>query len=120
MHRLVLGVLVQPLSHDLMLSDTQVSLLQGAAFAAIYVIAGLPLGRLADRGRRRDMVVVGSMVWSVGTLLCGFSPSFIWLFGARCIVGVGEATLAPAAASMIADAFKPHERGTALDRRAHV
>lgn len=114
MHRLVLGVLVQPLSHDLMLSDTQVSLLQGAAFAAIYVIAGLPLGRLADRGRRRDMIVVGSIVWSVGTLLCGFSPSFIWLFGARCIVGVGEATLAPAAASMIADAFKPHERGTAL------
>src|SRR3546814_3449368 len=54
MHRLVLGVLVGPVSADLALTDTEISLLQGAAFAIIYVFAGLPLGRLADRGRSEE------------------------------------------------------------------
>src|SRR3546814_2923396 len=59
MHRLVLGVLVGPVSADLALTDTEISLLQGAAFAIIYVFAGLPLGRLADRGNRRNLIKIG-------------------------------------------------------------
>ena len=114
MHRLVLGVLVGPIGADLSLGDTEISLLQGAAFAVIYVFAGLPLGRLADRGNRRNLIIWGSGLWSFGTLLCSLAPDFWPLFGARCIVGIGEATLAPAAASMISDSFAPHRRGTAL------
>jgi MFS family permease len=114
MHRLALGVIVAPLGSDLGLTDPQISLLQGAAFALIYVLAGLPLGRLADRGYRRNLILGGSALWSLGTLLCALAPDFWTLFGARCVVGIGEATLAPAAASMIADSFPPHRRGIAL------
>lgn len=114
MHRLVLGVLVDPMGADLAIDDTRVSLLQGAAFAIVYVFAGLPLGRLVDRVNRRAVLVAGATVWSAGTLLCGLAPGFWALFGARCVVGIGEAALAPAAASMIADSFRPEQRGTAL------
>src|SRR3546814_2259861 len=114
MHRLVLGVLVGPVSADLALTDTEISLLQGAAFAIVQTFALPIFGRLADRGNRRNLIIWGSGLWSFGTLLCSLAPDFWTLFGARCIVGVGEATLAPAAASMISDSFAPHRRGTAL------
>jgi MFS family permease len=113
-HRLILSVLIVPIQADLQIGDAQVSLLQGAAFAMVYVFAGLPLGWWADRHRRRGLIVGGAVVWSLGTLLCGLAPTFSWLFGARVIVGIGEAALAPAAASMIADAFPSERRGTAL------
>ena len=92
----------------------QTSLLQGAAFAIVYVFAGLPLGVLADRKTRRTLVLLGSIVWTSGTFLCGLAPGFWSLFGARILVGVGEAALAPAAASIISDSFPAHLRGTAL------
>src|SRR3546814_13312128 len=103
MHRLVLGVLVGPVSADLALTDTEISLLQGAAFAIIYVFAGLPLGRLADRGNRRHFTIWGSGLWSFGTLLCRLAQDFWTLFGARSIGVVGEGTPAAAAASVLAD-----------------
>lgn len=112
--RMILSVLVEPLQRDLGIGDAQTSLLQGAAFAIVYVIAGLPLGILADRKTRRNLVVLGSIIWTSGTLLCGLAPSFWTLFAARILVGVGEAALAPAAASIISDSFPPHLRGTAL------
>jgi MFS family permease len=113
-HRLILSVLIVPMQADLQVGDSQISLLQGAAFALVYVFAGLPLGWLADRSQRRGLVVGGAIIWSLGTLLCGVAPTFSLLFAARIIVGIGEAALAPAAASMIADAFPPERRGTAL------
>ncbi|MEW6401086.1 MAG: MFS transporter [Chloroflexota bacterium] len=112
--RMILSVLVDPLQRELVIGDAQLSLLQGAAFAIVYVFAGLPLGILADRKTRRNLIIVGAIIWTTGTLLCGLAPSFWTLFAARILVGVGEAALAPAAASMISDSFPAHQRGTAL------
>lgn len=112
--RLILSALVDPLRADLAISDSQVSLLQGAAFVVIYVLAGLPLGRLADRGRRRTLLLFGSITWCLGTAYCGLAPEFWSLFAGRLIVGVGEAALAPAAVSMLADSIPPQRRGTAI------
>ena len=112
--RMILSVLVEPLQGELGIGDAKLSLLQGAAFAIVYVFAGLPLGFLADRKTRRNLVVAGSLIWSGGTFLCGLAQGFWPLFGARILVGIGEAALAPAAASMISDSFPAHQRGTAL------
>ncbi len=112
--RMILSVLVEPVQRDLGIGDAQTSLLQGAAFAIVYVFAGLPLGILADRKTRRNLIILGSIIWTTGTLLCGLAPSFWMLFAARILVGVGEAALAPAAASIISDSFPAHLRGTAL------
>jgi len=112
--RQILGLLVDPLRRDLAISDTQVSLLQGLAFAVIYSIAGLPVGRLADVVQRRLLIMVGVVVWSAATVACGLAHSFAALFAARIFVGIGEAALAPAAISMIGDLFPGYRRGTAI------
>jgi len=111
--RQILSLLVDPLRHAFVLTDTQVSLLQGVAFALIYAFAGLPLGRMADMLPRRKVIIGGIVLWSLGTLWCGLSRSFGELFIARSLVGIGEAALAPAATSMIADYFPAQRRGTA-------
>ncbi|TWB41145.1 MFS transporter [Nitrospirillum pindoramense] len=111
--RQILSLLVDPIRDDLGISDTQIGVLQGVAFALIYSIAGLPLGRLADILPRRAVIWAGVGLWSIGTLLCGYAPSFWVLFAGRLIVGVGEAALAPAAMSMIADMFPAERRGLA-------
>jgi MFS family permease len=112
--RQVLTLLVDPIRHDLHLSDTGISLLLGSAFAVVYGIAGIPLGYLADRTSRRNLIVCGIVVWSCATLACGLSRSFAQLFIARLFVGLGEAVLSPAAISLISDYFPPARRGTAV------
>jgi MFS family permease len=112
--RQVLSLLVDPIRGELGISDTQVSLLLGTAFAVVYGIAGIPLGFLADRTSRRNLIFAGVLVWSCGTLACGFSHSFGQLFAARIVVGLGEAVLSPAAISLISDYFPPARRGTAV------
>lgn len=112
--RNVLSILVDPIRADLNLSDVQVSLLQGFAFAIMYVFAGIPFGRLADTLPRKWVIVVGILAWSAATLVCGISYSFGALFIARMAVGVGEAALSPAAMSMISDYFPPARRGVAI------
>jgi MFS family permease len=107
--RLILAFLVTPLKHDLSLSDTQIGLLQGLAFAIFYSILGIPCGIVADRMNRRNLIAVGVVAWSLMTSLGSIARSFGALALARMGVGVGEATLAPAAFSMIADYF-PAER----------
>lgn len=112
--RLILNLLVEPIRHDLLITDVQISYLQGAAFAVIYALVGLPLGRFADRHNRRNIVLGGIILWSVATAACGFCTGF-WQFAmARVFVGLGEATLAPAVMSMIPDFFPPSRRGTAI------
>jgi MFS family permease len=111
--RQILSLLVDPLRLAFRLSDTQVSILQGVAFALIYAFAGLPLGRMADVLPRRRVIIGGILIWSLATLWCGLARSFGELFLARSLVGIGEAALAPAAASMIADYFPPRRRGAA-------
>jgi MFS family permease len=105
--RQILNLLVDPVKRDLLLSDTQVSLLQGIAFTATYVLFGPLFGRWVDTGNRRNIVVLGVVIWSSFTVLCGFADSFWELFFARAGIGAAEACLAPAAWSMIADYFSP-------------
>ena len=112
--RQVLTLLVDPIRHDLGLTDTGMSLLLGSAFAVVYGIAGIPLGYLADHVSRRNLIVCGIVVWSLATLACGLSQSFAQLFAARLFVGLGEAVLSPAAISLISDYFPPSRRGTAV------
>lgn len=112
--RLILNVLVDPMRHELAISDAQFSLIQGAGFAVIYVFAGLPLGWMADRHRRLTVITSGMLIWCVGVILCGLAAHFWELLAARAVVGIGEAALAPAGVSLIADAFPPARRAMAL------
>ncbi|WP_321859089.1 spinster family MFS transporter [Paraburkholderia tropica] len=112
--RYMLSLFVAPIRHALGLSDTQISLLQGFAFAMVYACMGLPFGRIVDRRNRRNLIIFGLVVWSSMTIWCGLSRSFAELFVARIGVGVGEACLGPAAFSLLADYFAPSHRGRAL------
>jgi MFS family permease len=112
--RQVLSLIVDPVRADLAIDDTQMSLLLGTAFALVYGVAGVPLGWLADRGSRRNMILGGLVVWSAGTIGCGLAGGFGQLFGARLVVGLGEAVLSPAAISLISDYFPPSQRGRAV------
>ena len=106
--RQVLSFMVAPIKADLGLSDIQISLLQGVAFAAFYAVAAIPIGALMDRTNRVRLLALGITLWSVMTAAGGFAQNFVHLFAARVGVGVGEATLGPAAHSMIADLFPRH------------
>lgn len=105
--RQIINLLVEDIKRDLALSDTEISLLQGLAFALFYALMAVPLGRLADTGRRNILITVGIVVWSFAAAACGLARSFWQLFFARMFVGVGEATLTPAGFSMLADLFRP-------------
>ncbi len=107
----MLALLIDPIRHDLHISDVQIALLQGFAFALFYVAAGLPLGFLADRVNRRRLLIAGVLVWSAATVACGYAASFGEMFLARLLVGLGEAALAPCAVTMIGDLFPPSRRG---------
>lgn len=109
--RYILGLLIEPIKADLGLTDAQISLVVGAAFAVFYASMGIPLGWLVDRKRRTWIVAVGIAVWSVATAASGLAHKFWHLFTARMMVGAGEATLSPAAFSMIGDSFPPERRG---------
>lgn len=112
--RQILSMLVGPIKADLALSDTQIGLLQGFAFAMFYTLVGLPMGRLADRGDRRRLIAWAIFAWSLATAACGLARSYGQLFLARVGVGVGEAALGPAAYSLLADYFPPERRGRAM------
>lgn len=112
--RMVLSLLVQPIREDLGISDTEISLLIGFAFAVFYTMMGLPLGYLADRGNRCRLITLGVLLWSVMTALCGLARSFGLLFLARIGVGVGEATLSPSAYSMLSDYFPREKLGRVM------
>ena len=112
--RQVLSLLVDPIRSDLGISDMQMSLLMGTAFALVYGTAGIALGYLADCTSRRNLILAGVVLWSLGTLACGLVHSFTGLFSARIVVGLGEAVLSPASISLISDYFPPARRGTAV------
>mgnify|MGYP003600576771 FL=1 len=112
--RQILALMIEPIKADLNLSDTQFSLLHGLAFSLFYAFMGLPLAYLADRFSRPKIIAVGIVFWSIATALCGLSKSFIQLFFSRMGVGVGEATLSPAAYSMFSDMFSKDKLGRAV------
>lgn len=112
--RQILALLVEPIKHDLGISDTRMSLLLGFAFALFYTLLGIPAGRLADRHDRRWIITGGVALWSVMTGLCGLARDYGQLFLARIGVGVGEAALNPSALSLISDYFPPASRARPL------
>ena len=112
--RIIISLLVDPIKADLGLTDTDMGLMMGLAFAIFYALMGLPIGRMADKYSRRTIIGVGIFLWSIMTALCGLARSFTELFLARVGVGVGEATLSPSAYSMIADYFPKDKLGRAL------
>lgn len=112
--RMILGLLVEGIKADLKISDTEVSLLQGAAFALFFTVAAIPLGRIIDRVNRTRAVAAGIALWSGMTVLCGLMTSFFGLFVARMGVGIGEAVLSPAAYSIISDSFSKRRLGVAM------
>ena len=107
--RQILNVMIGPIKRDLGgLSDTEISLIIGLAFSAVYSLTTLPLARIADRYSRRNVIAAGIFSWSLMTALAGMANSFWALFGARMGVGVGEASLGPATQSILADYFEQH------------
>lgn len=112
--RQILSLLVEPIKRDLHVTDTQVSLLMGLGFVVFYSLLGLPIGRWVDRGHRPRIVALGAAVWSLMTAFTGMASSYAQLFAARIGIGVGEATLGPAAVSIIADRFPRRQLGVAM------
>ena len=87
--RVIVGILAEPMKRDLGLSDTQLGLMSGAAFALFYTLLGIPVARLADRGSRVWIMTGALAIWSGFTALCGQVQTFAQLFVARVGVGVG-------------------------------
>ena len=112
--RQILSLLVEPIQRDLAISDTQLSLLAGFAFAVFYSVLGVPIAWLADRYSRRAIISIGVFLWSLMTAACGLARTFTGLFIFRVGVGVGEAALSPAAYSIIADYFPPQKLAKAI------
>ncbi len=112
--RQILGLLVGPIRRDLGISDAQMGILYGLAFALFYTLLGIPLGRAADRASRRVIIGLGIAAWSIMTVLCGMARTYEQLLLARFGVAIGEAALAAPALSLIADYFAPDRRATAL------
>jgi MFS family permease len=112
--RSVLAVLAQPIKHDLELSDFQLGILQGVAFAFLYAILGLPIGRLAERYSRVKIISAAILFWSIMTAACGLIGSFAQLLLCRVGVGVGEAGAQPATSSLVSDHFPRERRASAM------
>lgn len=112
--RQIISLMVEPIRSSLGISDFQIGLLQGVAFGLFYAAFGIPIGWLVDRYSRRKIIYFGMTLWSVAAACCGLAGNYAQLLLARFGVGVGEASLSPAAYSMIADLFPPRRLALAL------
>ncbi len=112
--RELLSMVITPVKESFDLTDFQVSLLLGPAFAIFYTVMGIPLGWAADRFNRTKLIAVGIALWSAMTAFCGLSANFAQIFIARIGVGVGEAALTPSAVSLLSDYFPKSKLPMAL------
>jgi MFS family permease len=110
--RTLIYLLFTPIKADMYLSDTQLALLGATSFVILFTLLGVPFGRMADRVSRKRLIAAGLAVWSLFSGLTGFAHDFWGIFLCRVMVGVGEATLGPAAFSLISDYFPPRVRAT--------
>lgn len=111
--RSLIYILFAPIKKEMVLSDLQLALLGTTSFVIFYTLLGIPFGKMADRVVRKKMIAVGLAVWSLFSGLTGFADSFWTIFLCRVMVGIGEATLGPAAFSMLSDYFPVRMRATA-------
>ena len=111
--RQLVGILGQPIKAELGLSDKQLGLLSGVAFALFYTTLGLPVARIAERRSRVGVLAISLGLWSAMTALCGLARTLPQFILARLGVGVGEAGYAPTAQSLIADLVPAERRATA-------
>lgn len=114
--RQIVNILAEPIARELQLSDTQIGLMTGIAFALLYTLLGLPIARYSDRPstNRIALISVSLTIWSVMTALCGLAQNFVQLLLARVGVGIGEAGCTPAAHSLISDVVPKEKRASAL------
>jgi MFS family permease len=110
--RTLIYILLTPIKKEMGFSDLQLAALSSTSFVIFYTLLGVPFGRLADRSVRKNIIGAGLAVWSLFSGLTGFADSFWTIFFCRLMVGVGEATLGPAALSLLSDYFPPRMRGT--------
>ena len=111
--RQIIAAVTEPIRKEWALSDSEMGLL-GTAFTLLYAAVGVPLGRLCDGWKRTRLLGIGVTVWSLLTAASGLAWNYWSLFAARLGVGVGEASCAPAANSLIGDLYPPAQRGRAL------
>lgn len=114
MDRYILTILLEMIKKDLHLTDTQLGLLQGFAFALLYATLGIPVAWLADRSNRRNIIAVSLAIWSAMTALSGLAQNFGQLLLCRVGVGIGEAGSSPPSHSIIADLYPPERRSAAM------
>ena len=112
--RQIVGILAVPIKTELHLSDSQLGMMGGLAFALFYTLLGIPIARLADRVSRTGIMTAALALWSLMTAVCGLTHNFAQLFLARVGVGVGEAGGVAPAYSLICDYFPSKERARAL------
>jgi predicted MFS family arabinose efflux permease len=112
--RQIVGILAEDIKRDLNLSDAQLGLMGGLAFALFYTVLGIPIARIAERGNRVQIISASLAVWSAFTALCGTASNFAQLMAYRIGVGVGEAGCTPPAHSLISDYVPPEKRASAL------
>lgn len=112
--RMALSLVIDPIRHDFHLTETQVSALAGASFVISFVVFSFPFGRWVDRRSRRDAMSLGVVLWSVAMIGSGLATRFWPLVGNRMLLGAGEASVNPAAYSMIPDCFPPRRRTFAM------
>lgn len=114
--RQIVNILAEPIKGELGLSDTQLGLLAGPAFAVFYAVLGIPIARYADNAKtnRVWLISICLAIWSAMTAICGVAQNFLQLALARVGVGVGEAGCTPAAHSLIADSVPPEKRSSAI------
>src|SRR5580704_14239600 len=114
MDRSIIPIIASAIKLDLKLTDTELGLLGGTAFALLYALGGIPIARLAERVSRVNIITAALIVWSSLTALCGAAASFPQLLLIRAGVGVAEAGCSPPAHSLISDYVEPSRRTSAL------
>jgi MFS transporter, Spinster family, sphingosine-1-phosphate transporter len=112
--RQIVNILAQSIKVEFKLSDAQLGLVTGTAFAVVYALLGIPLGRLADRVNRVRLMATLLIIWSSFTAMCGVSSSFLQLLIARTGVGIGEAGAQPGSAALVSDLFPADRRASAM------
>ena len=112
--RTIIGIIGQPMKESLGITDNQLGLLGGLAFALLYTVLGVPIARLAERFSRVNIMAVCIALWSAFTALCGVAPNFAVMLAMRVGVGIGEAGCSPPAHSLISDYYEPKRRASAL------